>query len=277
MSNNPVISFIGAGNMASSLIGGLISDGWNPDQISISDTSREQREAVRSRYPIHSCNENVEAVEMADIVVLAVKPQVLREVAEGIANAVQQKRPLIISIAAGVLTRDLSRWLGGYSLIVRTMPNTPSLVQSGATGLYAGNGVDDGQRNLAETILRAVGLTLWVDNEDLLDAVTAVSGSGPAYFFYVMEAMEKAGAELGLPQETARLLSLQTAFGAAKMALESSDSPTILRERVTSPGGTTERAISILNEGKLQELFLDALEGARDRSRELAKILGEDS
>jgi pyrroline-5-carboxylate reductase len=276
MSKNPVISFIGAGNMASSLIGGLIADGWNPDQILISDRSETQREAVRSRYPIHSCENNTNAVESADIIVLAVKPQVLREVAEGIADALKQKQPLVISIAAGVRVSDLSRWLGNYSMIVRTMPNTPSLVQSGATGMFAHNAVDDKQRNLAETVLRAVGLTLWVDNEDLLDAVTALSGSGPAYFFYVMEAMEQAGIELGLPQETARLLTLQTAFGAAKMALESSESPAVLRERVTSPGGTTERALSILSDGNLSGLFSKALKGARDRSQELAKILGED-
>lgn len=275
MSNDPMISFIGAGNMAASLIGGLIADGWSPDHITISDNNEAQRESIRSRYPVHTSDNNRQALEKADIVVLAVKPQVLKSVAEEIAESLKANSPLVISIAAGIQVPDLARWLGNYPQIVRTMPNTPALVQSGATGLYAPDSVDALQRNQAESIMRAVGVTIWVENEALLDAVTAISGSGPAYFFYVMEAMEQAGMALGLSQETAHLLTLQTAFGAAKMALESSDSPATLRERVTSPGGTTERAISVLSEGQLKDLFKKAITGASERSAELARMLGD--
>ena len=214
-------------------------------------------------------------MEQADIVVLAVKPQVLAEVAGSIAEAVQQTRPLVISIAAGIRTTDIDRWLGGNVALVRTMPNTPALVGSGATALFAVDTVSDEQHDMAESIMRAAGLALWVDEEKDLDAVTAVSGSGPAYFFLVMEAMQAAATSLGLPDETAKLLTLETALGAARMALESKDPPAVLRERVTSPGGTTEAALQQLEQGDLRELFKKALTAARDRATELADILGE--
>ncbi len=206
---------------------------------------------------------------------LAVKPQVIRTVASEISAAVQARHPLIISIAAGIRSADLDRWLGGNTAVVRCMPNTPALVQSGATALIANARVSDEQRNLAESILRAVGLTLWLDDEQLMDAVTALSGSGPAYFFLIMEALQAAGVQLGLPEQTAQLLTLQTAFGAAKMALESDEDAATLRRRVTSPGGTTERALQTLENGGLRELIARALTAARDRSRELADQLGQ--
>lgn len=275
--NNTTITFIGGGNMASSLIGGLISDGWNPDNIRVAEPDAGQREAIRSRQGIQTDPDNSSAVLQADIVVLAVKPQILGKVCIEIAAAVQQRKCLVISIAAGVHISDIQRWLGGEIAIVRTMPNTPALVQSGATALVANAAVTRAQRNLAETLLRAVGLTLWLEDESLLDAVTALSGSGPAYFFLVMEAMEQAAISLGLPADSARLLTLQTAFGAAKMALESTESAAILRERVTSPGGTTERALQILEQGQLRELFKKAMQGAQQRSTELAEQLGKQS
>jgi pyrroline-5-carboxylate reductase len=218
--------------------------------------------------------DNTALVEQSDVVVLAVKPQVLRDVCLHIADTVQSKRPLIVSVAAGIRISDIDRWLGDGNAIVRTMPNTPALVQCGATGLYANPLVDEHQREVAERIMRAVGLTQWLENEALMDAVTALSGSGPAYIFLVIEALEEAGRKLGLSEEGSRVLALQTAFGAAKMALESSEPAAELRRRVTSPGGTTERAIGILEEGELRGLFEKALSGARDRAQELAEELG---
>jgi pyrroline-5-carboxylate reductase len=181
---------------------------------------------------------------------------------------------LIISIAAGVREQFLQQWLGGEVSLVRTMPNTPAMIQAGATVLHAGPAVNEEQRNLAESIMRSVGLTRWVDEEDELDAVTALSGSGPAYFFLVMEAMEAAGVELGLDAETARLLTMQTALGAARMAMESRDSPALLRERVTSPGGTTESALQTFEDGDLRGLIKRALGSAHTRSKELSDLLG---
>ena len=213
---------------------------------------------------------------VADVVVLAVKPQVLKPVATALAEAVQKRRPLIISIAAGVRTPAIARWLGGEVALVRAMPNTPALVASGATALYATAAVSPAQRALAESILRAVGLTLWLEDEAQMDAVTALSGSGPAYFFLVMEALEEAAVNgLELPRDIARLLTLQTAFGAAKMALESAEDMATLRARVTSPGGTTERAVEVLENGRLRALFAAALAAARQRSIEIAERLGE--
>jgi pyrroline-5-carboxylate reductase len=274
--NDTRIGFIGGGNMATSLVGGLIADGWGTDLIYIAEPEEKRRAEIRSRFPVHTGQDNAEVIRQVDVVVLAVKPQIMREVTRGLAAAVQEQQPLVISIAAGIRLGDLARWLGGYSRLVRCMPNTPALVQSGATGLYADPSVSETHRNLAESILRAVGLTLWLDNEVQLDAVTALSGSGPAYIFYIMEAMEKAAVELGLSPESARLLTLQTTFGAAKMALESRDGPGELRRRVTSPGGTTERAIATLEEAQLHRIFQQAIQGACTRAAELAEQLGSE-
>jgi pyrroline-5-carboxylate reductase len=218
--------------------------------------------------------DNAAAVKDTQVVVLAVKPQVLRDVAEGLASAIQTHHPLVLSVAAGVRSADLQRWLGGEAAVVRAMPNTPALVQTGATGLYANPQVSEKQRDLAESILRTAGLTLWLEEEVQMDAVTALSGSGPAYFFRIMEGLEKAATDLGLPPETARLLTLQTALGAAKMALESSESLATLRERVTSPGGTTERGLRVMAEKNIDELLAQVLKAARNRATELADILG---
>lgn len=269
------LSFIGGGNMARSLIGGLIADGWPVGHLRVADPNPEQRMALASRFGIDTETDNHAAIQVADVVLLAVKPQVMQEVARTMAEVIQARRPLVISIAAGIRATDLDRWLGGNCAIVRCMPNTPAMVQSGATGLFASDRVTAAQRDLAETILRAVGLTLWLSDEGQMDAVTALSGSGPAYFFLIMEAMQAAGVQLGLPADAARLLTLQTAFGAAKMALESDEDAGTLRQRVTSPGGTTERALNVMEEGRLRDLMQKALTAARDRSRELADQLGK--
>jgi pyrroline-5-carboxylate reductase len=269
------IGFIGGGNMARSLIGGLIADHYSPALISVSEPHAETRAALASDFGIDVLDDNSQLVANSDVVVMAVKPQVLREVAESVAGAVQARRPLLVSIAAGIRASDLERWLGGGCAIVRSMPNTPALVGSGATGLYANPRVSDEQRGIAESLLRAVGLTLWVEDESQMDAVTALSGSGPAYFFLILEALQAAGEKLGLSAENARLLAMQTAYGAAKMALESPEDAASLRQRVTSPGGTTERALQTLEAGGLRMLFEQALTAARDRSVELADKFGE--
>lgn len=269
------IGFIGGGNMATSLIGGLITDGCPADQLWVAEPEAQRREDLSSRFGIHTCSENLALVHTVDVLVLAVKPQRMHEVCSEIAAAVQGSKPLIISVAAGLRVEALDRWLGGNNAIVRAMPNTPALVQSGATALYANPLVNEARHGLAESIMRAVGLTLWLQDEALMDTVTAVSGSGPAYFFLMMEMLEHSAIQLGMEPHNARLLALQTAFGAAKMALESEQDAATLRAQVTSPGGTTERAITLLEEGGVHELFQQAITGARDRARELADQLGE--
>ena len=271
------ISFIGGGNMAASLIGGLIADGRDPASIYVSDVDTAKRETLAEAFRVQTSSDNEEAVSLASAVVFAVKPQVMAQVVKGVAVAGKAHRPLFVSVAAGVREADILRWLGFDAAIVRSMPNTPALVGSGATALFANAFTTSEQQSLAESVLRAVGLTLWVDDEDLLDAVTALSGSGPAYFFLLMESMERAGIALGLSKDHARVLTIQTAFGAAKMALESSDAPATLRTRVASPGGTTERALDTLMAGGMEHLIHEALHAAHDRSVELGKEFGNDS
>ncbi|MCK5810313.1 MAG: pyrroline-5-carboxylate reductase [Cocleimonas sp.] len=267
------ITFIGAGNMAQSLISGLFKDEASI-AICVTDPVEAQLEVVRNNWPevITSCD-NLQAIKNTDAIILAVKPQLMQQVCEPLQDAVQQMQPLVISIAAGITEANLSAWLGGGLgvPVVRCMPNTPALVQAGITGLYANELVSEEQHNLAETILRAVGSTLWFDEEEKLNAVTAVSGSGPAYYFLVMEAMQIAAEKLGLSQSDAQLLVSQTAFGAAKLALESPDVPAELRKKVTSKGGTTEVAIQELMQGGLVELFDTAMSAAAKRSEELSK------
>jgi pyrroline-5-carboxylate reductase len=272
----PTIAFIGAGNMGRSMAGGLLKSGWHPARLVLADSDSQQRQAVEDLLNVRAYADNSVAVEDAGIVVLAVKPQVLKPVAEGLAPVVQQKHPLIVSIAAGVRIPDLERWLGGNLAIVRVMPNTPALVGSGASAMFANRRVSAEQRDIAESILRAVGIAVWLPREELLDVVTALSGSGPAYFFLVMEALERAAIDAGLEAATARLLTLETAYGAAKMALEGGTDPAELRRRVTSPGGTTERAIQVLQEGQVERLFTEAIKAATARARELADLLGEE-
>lgn len=272
------ICFIGGGNMATSLIGGLIAQGHAANSISVSDPNESQREQLTTQYGINTFADCAPALADADIVVLAVKPQVMKDVALLVAKAVAQssKPPLFVSIAAGINLFSLQQWLGEEQAIVRCMPNTPSLIQLGATGLFANEQTSIVQKNLAETVLKAAGIVQWVQSEAEIDAVTAVSGSGPAYYFLLMEAMIDAGVELGLSRETASELTLQTAIGAAQMAKESDVDVAELRRRVTSPGGTTEEAINTFEGAHLRDIVKAALNAANRRSGELALMLGEE-
>ncbi|MEY3758871.1 MAG: Pyrroline-5-carboxylate reductase [Pseudomonadota bacterium] len=265
------IGFIGGGNMASSLLSGLIASGHSPQHLWVSDINPETLTTLAKNLNVNTSASNDELINAVDVVVLAVKPQTLSSVAKSAGPLIQQKKSLVVSIAAGISQHSLSQWLGADTAIVRCMPNTPALVLTGATALHANVQVTPEQRNLAENIMRAVGIALWVNEESELDAVTAVSGSGPAYYFLLMEAMEKAALALGLNEVTARLLVQQTALGAAKIGLESSESPEQLRKRVTSPGGTTQKAIETFEQGGFTELVSKALHAARDRSIEMSK------
>ncbi len=271
---NSIITFIGGGNMAASLIGGLIADGHEPSALRVADTDPARLQALAG-LGVATFEDNLDAAQGAEAVILAVKPQVLQPVARQLAPLATGQGPLFLSVAAGIRMADIERWLGGGA-VVRAMPNTPALIQAGATALVANAEVSEGQHELAESIMRAVGLVVWLDDEAQIDLVTALSGSGPAYFFLFMEALEEAAVELGLPADTARLLALQTGFGATKMALESDEPPAELRRRVTSPGGTTERAVAELEQGGLRQLARRALEAAAARSRELADQFGKD-
>ena len=272
--NTQQIGFIGGGNMASSLIGGLVSNGYPADKITVADLDAEKLTYLSKTFGINNTQNSGELAANVDILVLAVKPQHMQPVAEGAGLAIKDKKPVVVSIAAGIRVDALDRWLGGNFPIVRCMPNTPALVKTGATGLYASVQVDNSQKDQVESLLRAVGVTVWVENENELDAVTALSGSGPAYFFMMMEALEAAGIEAGLSQKTAQLLTQETALGAAKMALESSESAGVLRQRVTSPGGTTERAIGVMEELGLGDILQAAVLAAKERSIELSDELG---
>jgi pyrroline-5-carboxylate reductase len=273
--NRETIAFVGGGNMAASLIAGLIADGHDPLGLVVSDPDRDKLDHLAVRFGVRTAADNRGAALDAKVILLCVKPQMAHSVCEELAPALRRSSPLVISIMAGIRGRSIQHWLGGAPPLVRAMPNTPAMIQAGAIVLHASPEVTAAQRNQAETIMRAGGLTRWVEDEELMDVVTALSGSGPAYFFLLMEALEQTGTELGLDAETARLLTIQTALGAARMAMESSDSPRSLRERVTSPGGTTERALRVLDEGGFRSLMDRAVRAARERSEELSRMLAK--
>ena len=266
------IAFIGGGNMARALIGGLLQQGYVADDISVVEIDPQARAQLWGQFAVRAAGQPGGDVESSDAVLLAVKPQQMRAVAEELHGLLRDQ--LVISIAAGVRTADLTRWLGGYARIVRVMPNTPALVLAGISALYAGPAVSAAGRHSAEAILAAVGTTLWVEREEHMDAVTAVSGSGPAYVFYFMEALQEAARELGLPGEQARRLSLQTFVGAARLAERGGDDLAILRARVTSKGGTTERALNCMDGDELKRKFIEAVKQAAQRSRELGDQIG---
>jgi pyrroline-5-carboxylate reductase len=270
--NHFSIGFIGAGNMAASLIGGLVTCGFAPQQLCAADPNLAGLQALAQQHGIHACADNAEAASRADVLVLAVKPQVMKAVLTELAPSIKPGQ-LLISIAAGISMASMEQWLGGSPAIVRCMPNTPALVRQGASGLVANAQVSTAQREQAEAILKAVGIALWLDDEAQIDAVTAVSGSGPAYFFLLMEAMIAAGEKLGLAQDVAQALTLQTALGAAQMATASDVAPAELRRRVTSPGGTTERAIAHFEQQNLRGIVESALQAASARSQELSEQL----
>lgn len=269
------ISFIGCGNMGRSLIGGLIANGYSPSLLCGADPNPEQREQTKQQFDVETLEDNARAIHGAEVIILSVKPQAMEATLASIADEVKKQSSLIISIAAGIRLSAMENWLSATVPIIRVMPNTPALIQAGAAALYANSSANEEQRELAESILRSVGLALWLDDESLMDTVTALSGSGPAYIFLIMEVMEKAAVKLGLEQKQARLLALETTFGAAKMAMESKFDAAELRRQVTSPGGTTEAALKVLIEqGQIQTLFDQALSAAQHRSVELADSLG---
>ena len=267
------LAFLGAGNMSGSIIGGLINKGIPAENITATRRSAERLGELKAQFGIVTSGDNIAAVANNDVVVLGVKPQMMQALCEEIRDQVQTSKPLIVSVAAGLKAETLERWLGGNVAVVRTMPNTPSLLGCGATGLYANAQVSEIQKSLAQQLMQAVGLALWVDDEDQMDAVTAVSGSGPAYFFLAIEALQKAGEGVGLSAEVAEKLALQTALGAARMAAEGELDAGELRRRVTSPGGTTEQALNTFNDGGLTELYAKAVQAAANRGKELAEQL----
>jgi len=268
------ITFIGGGNMASSLIGGLIADGFNIGDISVVDIDPEKRQYLSSQYGVQAFAELSPALEQVDVAAFCVKPQNFQEVVQAAAADIRRRKPLILSIAAGIRTSDIATWLDDSTAIVRAMSNTPALLRCGASGLYANAQTNQAQRDQAESILRATGIVEWVEDESLMDVVTALSGSGPAYFFRIMESMTATASQMGLPPDVAHLLTIQTALGAARMALESGDDLTTLRQRVTSPGGTTEQGLKVMENNNIDQLITDILEAARKRSIELADQLG---
>jgi pyrroline-5-carboxylate reductase len=269
------ISFIGGGNMARSLIGGLVAKGLPAAQITVSEPIAAQRQALNSALLVNVTEDNKVAAQNSQVLILAVKPQNLRAVAMEIAPIVQTHRPLVISIAAGIRATDMQRWLGGIP-IVRCMPNSPALTGRGVTALFATKDVSVSDQQLAAEILGAVGPALWVDNERDLDVVTAVSGSGPAYFFLLIEMLEASGVELGLTRAVAHRLAVETAVGAGHMARDAAESAAVLREQVTSKGGTTEAALRHLESANVRGIFAVAIAAAAKRSAELADQLGKD-
>jgi pyrroline-5-carboxylate reductase len=268
------ITFIGGGNMATALIGGLRKQGFSAAGIQVVDPVEETRARLTDTFGVR-CAAAIDAAALnCEVLMLAVKPQVMKEALLPAAGRLTNQ--LVISIAAGLRLADIGRWLGGYPRLVRSMPNTPALIGAGITGLYAPPAVDHEDRATAEKILHAVGRTLWVEDEALMDVVTAVSGSGPAYVFYFIEALQNAGVSLGLPAETARLLAIETFLGAAKLAEASIDPVDQLRMRVTSKGGTTAAALEVFNDEALDAIIARGVEAAAARGRELCEILGQD-
>jgi pyrroline-5-carboxylate reductase len=265
------VSFIGGGNMAAAIIGGLIASGAQPTDIEVVEINADARAQLAARFGVVT-HTDLSQARLHTLIVLAVKPQSLPEVAAALATRLAGQ--LVVSVAAGVRVADLTRWLGGHSRIVRAMPNTPAMVQAGIAGLYAPAAVNQEARSQAEMVLRGVGGVVWVESESQLDAVTAVSGSGPAYVFYCIESLEAAAVAQGLSAATARQLALQTFFGAAKLALESGEEPALLRQRVTSKGGTTERGIAALETAAVKAAFAQAVDAASLRSAELGDELG---
>jgi len=266
------LSFVGGGNMARSLIGGLLARGTNATDIIVADPFENARRTVEQQFGVRTTENNVDAVRSAAIVILAVKPQEMRPVTTAIAGALAPDC-LVVSVAAGIKTSDIQRWAQGRA-VVRCMPNRPALQGCGMTALYATQDVSADARARAEAILKAVGSTLWVTEESHMDVVTAVSGSGPAYFFLLIEMLEHAGHQLGLTREVAHQLAVETAYGAGLMAREASESPATLREQVTSKGGTTEAALKHLEAHNVRAIFADAVAAAARRSSELAQQFG---
>ncbi|MCD8513727.1 MAG: pyrroline-5-carboxylate reductase [Nitrincola sp.] len=269
------ITFIGAGNMASAIFKGMLANGYPADHITATAPDEKALLALRHELGIHTTTDNVAAIADAEVVVLAVKPQIMKAVCAELREQAVKTRPLFISVAAGLHASTLNDWLGGEQAIVRCMPNTPSLVKTGASGLFALPSVSPEQQSFTDQLLSGIGIVEWVVEESLLDVVTAISGSGPAYFFMVFEMMEKAAIELGMPAEAARRLILQTGLGAVRMAQETGDEFEQLKRNVMSPKGTTERAIHTFEEEGIEALFLKAMKACADRAVEMSQEMGK--
>ena len=269
------IAFIGGGHMATGLIGALRARGLDPASIVVAEPVADRRDALARDYGVGATDDNASVARDADVIVIAVKPQDVRQAAAGIARLIADRRPLVLSVAAGIRLADLGRWLGAGAALVRAMPNRPALIGRGITALCAGPGVTAAERACAESILAATGETLWIESESLLDVVTAVSGSGPAYFFLLTEALADAGREQGLPDDVARRLAVATAAGAGEMAATAGVPPAVLREQVTSQGGTTAAALAVLDAADLRGIFSRAVAAATRRAAELAAQSGD--
>jgi len=268
------VTFIGGGNMATALIGGLVARGIDATGIKVVEVLHEARARHTERFGITCVETPVEAAPLGDAVVLAVKPQHMREACHALAPHLEDQ--VVLSIAAGTRLRDIGRWLGGTTRLARCMPNTPALIGAGISAVYASPVVDPNQRELVRTILEAAGKLVWVDDERLLDPVTALSGSGPAYVFFFLEAMQRAAVEMGLPEDVGKTLAVETVRGAAELAARSTEPVSVLRERVTSKGGTTEQALASMRADGVQDAIVRAIHAADRRARELGDELGRD-
>jgi len=274
MQQQPIIGFIGAGNMAGAIIDGMLASGYPADRIWVCDRNAPKRDAFAAKG-LHTTDDNQRLIEASEAVVLAVKPQVLKQVLEPLRNAFQVRKPLVISVAASVTAEAIDRWLGGDLAVIRTMPNTPSLVMTGATGLYANAAVDASERSAIEQVFSAIGIAVWVEDEEAIHSITATSGSAPAYFFRFMEAMQKAAETAGLDAETAQKLIVQTAMGAARMVEQTGQTPAQLRQKVCSPKGTTEQAILSFEQDQIDAVVARAMQACIDRSKVLSRELAD--
>jgi pyrroline-5-carboxylate reductase len=271
----PRIALVGGGNMARSLIGGLVRAGTPGSQICVAEPNEDLRAALAREFAVATHTNGADAARDADAVVLAIKPQVMKTVCASLQSVAQTRKPVIVSIAAGIRIAQIDAWLGGGLAIVRAMPNTPALIGAGACGLVANAQADAEQRKLAQSVLEAAGLTVWIEDEVLMDTVTALSGSGPAYFFLLVEALEDAAVAQGLPRATARTLATQTCLGAGRMLREDGDAPSLLRQRVTSPNGTTQAAVESFEASGLRAIAARAIAAATQRGRELSQQFGD--
>jgi pyrroline-5-carboxylate reductase len=274
-SEPPVVGFIGGGNMAASIIGGLLSAGWPAQNIRVSDPQEKQRDSLTERFGICCFDDNVTCIDSADVVIFAVKPQVLRAAVESVAITLRENTPLLVSIVAGISCDDTLRWVGANLPFVRVMPNTPALVNQGVSGLFANKFASSKQKQLSESLMRAVGEVVWVQDEKLIDTVTGVSGSGPAYFFKLMELMMTEAVANGLSEQAAKTLVIQTALGAATLIQQSTSSPAELRRRVTSPGGTTEAGINAMEQAGIDDAIRGGVRAAVIRSSQLSTQFGD--
>lgn len=272
---NQTVSFIGGGNMARSIIGGLVTAGWKAENIHVSDPADSQRKRLEQHSGVHIYQDNRPCAENGKVIVLAVKPQIMKQAVTSINHLLRTTKPLIISIAAGIRIEDIIRWIGETLSVIRVMPNTPALINNGVSGMLANVETSEYQQKIAESIMQSVGPVVWVRDEHDIDVVTGISGSGPAYYFKLMEIMINSAKAHGLGEETARTLVLQTALGAARLANVSEYLPDELRRQVTSPGGTTQAALSSMEENGIEQIISEGIKKAIDKSNELAIALGE--